>query len=67
MDTIAERLNGSLKDEGMKAEFDAGTNSFVIKDSEGNKVDYTYGTGVAEDMGMRMPCLLYTSDAPDEL
>ncbi len=60
MDTIAERLNGSLKDEGMKAEFDAGTNSFVIKDSEGNKVDYTYGTGVAEDMGKRMPKSSYT-------
>lgn len=61
MDTIAERLNNSLKAEGMEAKFDAGTNAFVITDSAGNKVDYSFGTGVAEDMGRMMPKASYSA------
>lgn len=52
IDTIMARLNRSdaFKANGYTASFDEKTNSLVLKDGAGNKVDFSYDDGVAKDL-----------------
>ncbi len=47
---LADRLNTAMKDKGYTASYDEKTNALKVTDKDGNRVEFDYGEGIAQDL-----------------